>query len=314
MSVIKNKITGITVRKRMMKFVTILILTSLSYIIMFQLFYMISFAIRPVSENLDLSVIWIPKNFTMENFKVAARVMEYGKSFARTLTVAIGSGLLEVVTCAIIAYGFARFEFRERNFVFMLVILTILIPPQMLLSPTYLNYTQLDFLGILNGIGKLLGREIRPHILDTPLTFYLPSFFGVGLRSGLFIFIYRQFFVNLPLELEEAAWVDGAGPIRTFISIIVPSSSVVILTVTIFSVIWHWNDYYLSTMYLGGHTTLAAKLSTLKATLAVTGSGVSDSRNIRMAACLIFILPVLVMYVIVQRRFVKSLDRVGIVG
>ena len=287
-------------------------LLALGYIVLFQLFYMISYAIRPVAENYNYSVIWVPKTVTLENFKIAAEVMEYGKSFFRTVSVGLVSAAMEVVTCAVIAYGFARFEFPERNIVFFLVILTILIPPQMILSSTYMNYSHLDFLGILKGLGALVGKELRPNILDTAWTFYLPSLFGIGLQSGLFIFIYRQFFVKLPRELEEAAWVDGSGPVRTFVSVILPSSKVVILTVSIFSVIWHWNDYYLSSMYLGGELNLSTRLANLAATLSV--SGYSDSRNIRMAACLLFAMPMLAMYIILQKQFIKSIDHVGIVG
>ncbi len=287
-------------------------LLALGYIVLFQLFYMASYAIRPISENYNYSVIWLPKTLTLENFKIAAEVMEYGKAFFRTMSIGIVSALIEVITCAVIAYGFARFQFPERNAVFFLVVLTILIPPQMILSPTYLNYSHLDFLGILKGLGIIAGRELRPNILDTAWTFYLPSLFGIGLQSGLFIFIYRQFFVKLPRELEEAAWVDGSGPVHTFVSVILPSSKVVILTVFIFSVIWHWNDYYLSTMYLGGELNLSSQLANLAATLSV--SGYSDSRNIRMAACLLFVMPMLAMYMILQRQFIKSIDHVGIVG
>ena len=136
----------------------------------------------------------------------------------------------------------------------------------------------------------------------------MPSLFGVGVRSGLFIFIYRKFFEGLPRELEEAAYVDGAGPLRTFVSVILPSSGVVFLTVTIFSTIWHWNESYMAGMYNQLNPPLAVKLETIKSTI------LRESRQAGMAACMLFILPMLVMYALLQRKFVQSIDRVGIVG
>ena len=129
--------------------------------------------------------------------------------------------------------------------------------------------------------------------------------------------IYIQFFKSLPRELEEAAWVDGAGPIKTFISIALPSSGVVFTTVIIFAIIWHWNDSYLSSMYLVENFPLAVNLERIHSTLTSFGYyGPSQpmTMSIQMAACVMFIAPVLIMYIIMQRRFIESIDRVGITG
>ena len=173
----------------------------------------------------------------------------------------------------------------------------------------YINFSHFDILGI----GKFFIDtfnlpDFRPNLLNTGFTFWLPSLFAVGVRSGLFIFIYRKFFEGLPRELEEAAYVDGAGPLRTFISVILPSSGVVFLTVTIFSTIWHWNESYLTSMYNALNPPLAVQLENIKSTI------LKDSRSAGMAACLLFIAPMLIMYMFLQRKFVQSIDRVGIVG
>ena len=158
---------------------------------------------------------------------------------------------------------------------------------------------------------------LRPNILNTNLTFYLPSLFGVGLRSGILIYIYIKFFSGLPKELEEAAWIDGAGPFKTFIRIAIPSSTVVILVVIVFSMIWHYNDYYLSVMFFNNDYPLAVQLANIKQTLTTSqwNSLSSATKNsIMMAACLIFIIPMLVFYLCVQHKFVQSIDRIGITG
>ena len=186
----------------------------------------------------------------------------------------------------------------------------------MIIIPRVVNYSNLDFLGILGGISKLTGVDLRPNIIGSPLAFYLPSMFAMGLRSGILIYIYIQFFKGLPYELEEAAWVDGAGPIRTFVSIALPSSSVVFTTVTVFSIIWHWNDTFLAAMYVDKNFPLSANLNRINATMVGAGyyPNSPETSFILMAACFLFILPPLIFYMIMQRKFIESIDRVGITG
>ena len=284
-------------------------LMALSYVVLYQLFFMISYSIRPRLDLYNPSVVWIPTSITFEHFQNAFEQLEYLKTGLVSLWLMEVSALIEVMMCAVIAYGFARFEFREKNIVFFLVLVTIIVPVQLLIIPMYINYSHFDILGIAKFfIDTFHLPDFRPNLLNTGLTFWLPSLFGVGVRSGLFIFIYRKFFEGLPRELEEAAYVDGAGPLRTFVSVILPSSGVVFLTVTIFSTIWHWNESYLTSMYNQLNPPLAVQLENIKSTI------LKDSRSAGMAACLLFIAPVLIMYMFLQRKFVQSIDRVGIVG
>ena len=284
-------------------------LMALSYVVLYQLFFMISYSVRPRGDLYNPSVVWIPTSLTFEHFQNAFEQLEYLNTGLVSLWLMEVSAFIEVMMCAVIAYGFARFDFREKNLVFFLVLVTIIVPVQLLIIPMYINYSHFDILGIAKFfIDTFNLPDFRPNLLNTGLTFWLPSLFGVGVRSGLFIFIYRKFFEGLPRELEEAAYVDGAGPLRTFISVILPSSGVVFLTVTIFSTIWHWNESYLTSMYNQLNPPLAVQLENIKSTI------LKDSRSAGMAACLLFIAPVLIMYMFLQRKFVQSIDRVGIVG
>lgn len=284
-------------------------LLALSYVVLYQLFFMISYSIRPRGDLYNPSVVWIPTGITFEHFQNAFTQLDYLKTGFVSLWLMEVSAFIEVMVCAVIAYGFARFEFKEKNIIFFLVLITIIVPVQMLIIPMYINYSHFDILGI----GKFLIDtfnlpDFRPSIVNTGLTFWLPSLFGVGVRSGLFIFIYRKFFEGLPRELEEAAYVDGAGPLRTFVSVILPSSGVVFLTVTIFSAIWHWNESYMTGMYNQLNPPLAVQLENIQSSI------LRESRQAGMAACLLFIAPMLIMYAFLQRKFVQSIDRVGIVG
>ena len=319
MNMKKEKIDSIAVQRRGKKIRNILMnavryffLLSLSSVVLYEIAYILSQSFKPQAQIYDPSVVWLPKSFTTANLKEAWRALEYPKRLMYSFLMPVGSGLLEVFTCSLAAYGLARFRFRENRLVFCLVLLTILVPSQMIMVPSYLNYAHLDFLGIFGLLSKLTGVDIRPNRLDTAFTFYLPSLFGVGLRSGFFVFIYLQFFKKMPKELEEAAWIDGAGPFKTFMRVIIPSSKVAITTVTIFSLIWHYNDYYMSALYFSEKYPLAVSLSLIATNSAIAGT--DYAKVLQMAGSLLFILPVLLIYMLLQKRFIQNIDQVGIVG
>ena len=291
-------------------------LISVSYIILYPLFAMIAFSVQSTSDILDTGVMWISKSPTFDNFKIAWEAMSYPSALLNTLLVGGVSAFLEIFSCAIAAYGFSRFKFKERNFLFGLVLLTAIVPVQILVIPLFLNYKYFSFGGILSLIYQITGvaDPVYPDLINTPLTFWLPSLFGVGLRSGLFIFIYRQFFMGLPKELEEAAWIDGAGPLKTFFRVVSPSSGVVFLTVSIFSVIWHWNEYYESVIFFTSNFPLSVTLAGISTQLQTLGIRDAYSMGAVSAACLLFIAPMLMMFLVLQKKFIQSIDRVGIVG
>ena len=210
------------------------------YVILYPLFTMVSTSLQSQYQALDPSVVWIPKLITDENYKKAMLALDFSHSFLRSIEVNVLSAIIEVATCAVTAYGFARFKLKFKGLLMGLLILSIIVQQEMIAVPTYLQLRYADILGILGFLGKLIGTELRPSLINTPWSFWIPSILSVGLRSGLFIFIYMQFYKGLPKELEEAAYIDGAGPFKTFLKIIVPSSGTAIVTVTIFSVIIDW--------------------------------------------------------------------------
>ena len=296
--------------------IRLIVILPVIYVILYPLFTMITTSLQDQYQILDPSVVWVPKSISLVNYKTAIQALDYFKALWQTFKVNIISALMEVAVCAVTAYGFARFNFKFKKLFIAILVFHIIIPPEMISVPTYLQLRYYDVLGILNLAGKIIGNDIRPNLIDTPFSFWIPSLLSVGLRSGLFIFIYMQFYKGLPKELEEAAYIDGAGPFKTFIKIIVPSSGVACLTVLIFSVIWHWNEYFLSSLYFTNNFPLAVRLSQIGTTLNVMGAvnSLTSYNGIIMAASLLFILPMLIMYMLLQRKFVKSVDRVGIVG
>ncbi len=312
-------ISGRTIGKWAYSVFRLSFLISVGFVVIYPLFYMIITSLQSKYAFLNSTRVWIPSSLDIaNNYKMALSCLNYGKSLISTLKNGIVSALLQVASCSVVAYGFARFEFKGKKLKGFLLLLTIILPDMMLLIPRMANYSKLDFLGIFSLFYKLTDIDLRINVLNSAWAFWLPSMLGVGLRSGILIYIYIQFFKGLPRELEEAAWVDGSGPIRTFISIAIPSSGVVIVTVTLFSLIWHWNDFLLSGMYLTENYPLAYMLNNLETAMQNKGyyfvPTQPESMAFAMAACVLFVAPMLIVYIFLQRWFIESIDRIGITG
>ena len=292
---------------------------SISYVIVYPFLFMLLNSIMSISDSYDVTVTWIPKSPTLEHFANAWIVYDVGESLVRTLVYEIVTALIQFITCAIAAYGMARFKIKGRGLLSALMILNILVPSMMIIIPSYVQFSHLDFLGIFGAIGDLIGVDLQPNVTNTPWVFYLPGLLGVGLKGGLFIYIYTQFFKGLPKELEEAAWIDGAGPWKTFLTIVLPSSGSAMITVLLFSVIWHWNDLFLADMYMD-NPTLAVALSSFGGNSLVNKLNISTAEAmliqvpVLLSGCLIFVIPLIIFYILIQRKFVASIATSGIVG
>lgn len=310
-----------------------ILLLSVGFVILYPLLYMVVTSIMDPLEFASGIRVWIPTSFLLKgNYSIAFEALDYVNSLFNTFKFELVSAVLEIAVCAVVGYGFARFNFKGKKIFTAILFLTIIIPDIMVLIPRMANFANLDFMGLFGAIEKfiewiasLFGKDISatfdltPNVVNTGWTLWLPSLFGTGLRSGTLIYIYIQFFSGLPRELEEAAWVDGAGPFKTFLRIAVPSSSVVFITVTVFAVIWHWNDTLLANMYFTKSFPLACALDKVGDYIGAQyglymGALTPQQAAITMAACLLFIAPMLIFYMIIQRGFVESIDRVGITG
>lgn len=310
----KRKVKGL--KSVLYSIFRLIILLAVSYIIIYPLLYMLSSALKTASAFQDPGVLWIPKVLTSANFKNAIEAMNFKNALFSTLRLEVVSAVIETAACAVTAYGLARFNFPGKKLITVMLVFLIVVPSQMLVIPMTVNFSQLDFFGILKALGTVTGKELRPNILDTSWCFYLPSLFSVGLRSGILIYIYHQFFLGLPKELEEAAWIDGSAPPRTFLCIALPSSTVAVITVFVLSLVWHWNDYYLAVMYTSENFPLAVSLASLPQKLSLLGIWPGNILNTTgvMSGCVMFVTPILLFYLILQRKFIKSIDRVGITG
>ena len=246
--------------------------------------------------------------------------MDFGNTLVNTLLLNIGCSLVQVVTCAITGYGFARFRFKGKNLLFWLVLMQILVPSQIIAIPQYMEFRYcLGIQPLMEKISPALGSAF--NLIDSPLTMYLPALMANGIRAGLMIFIFRQFFKGLPKELEDAAYLDGCGPFRTFVQVMIPNAASSFLTVFLFSVVWYWNDFYVSSTFFTKNNTIALMLKNLgtRLSLVLFNSAtveVSPREQILWmeAGCLLSVLPLLIMYTFLQKYFTEGIERSGLVG
>lgn len=297
------------------------LLIGICYIFLFPVLYMISVAIRgPESVN-DPSVVWIPREFALSSIKTAVEILEYPRAVGVTVLLSVGGTLGSLISCALVGYGFARFNFKEKGFMFALVLLTIIVPPQTTIISSFINYRNFDFFGILGLLHMIIPAVPESiSLVNTVWTFILPAFFASGLRAGLFIYIFRQFFSGMPKDLEEAAMIDGCGAFRTFVQVMLPLAKSAFITVLLFSFVWHWNDYFQSSMYFSDNQPISVMLNQMQSLLQdaklfnfVTNTP-DEIRTYLQAGCLLTILPPLVLYIFTQRFFTESIERTGIVG
>ena len=301
-----------------------IILIGLAFVILYPILFMFTNAIRPQIETTDPSTMWIPKEIRLENFVETFDAINkeyppkdgYFGIFANTFVINIGCSIVQVLTCALTGYGFARFKFKGRNFLFGIVVLQMIVPIQIIMIPMFMQFRFFDIFGLFN---LITGEPL--NLINNPISLFIMAFFVNGIRAGLFVLLFRQFFRGLPKELEDAAYLDGCGPFGTFVKIMVPNSFVSFLTVFIFSVVWYWNDSYVSGMLMEGSPTISLAISNLWTTMSfyffgsAEGFGGPESFIVWVqAGCLMSIAPILLMYIFLQKYFVEGVERSGIVG
>ena len=282
------------------------LLICIGFIYLYPILYMISCSFMSLDDLLDSSIQWLPSTFNLSNYIQAAQSMDFLRSLGMSIIIAGVPTLLNLVSCALAGYGLARFDFKGKLVVMGVILLNFVLPPQVTMIPNYVLYSNMG-------------------ILNTLWTFILPSALGMGINSPIFILIFMQFFKQIPKVLIEAAKIDGAGHFKSFVRVALPSAKPAFITVSLFSFVWYWNESYLTELYVhgvmttSGWTTLVIQLDNFAsnysdyATTAVSGA-TSLNESISMAGTMLSILPLLLLYLFLQRHFVESIDRTGITG
>ena len=279
-----------------------LLLIALGFVYLYPLLFMFVTSLKSPTDLLNPMVQWIPTEIYTGNYVKALRVLNYPTNLVNSVLVSVIPSLIQAAVCSVIGYGLARYRFKGKGLIFALIMATFIIPPQNTAIPQMLTFKSLGMLGNISAI-------------------ILPALFGQGYRSAIFILIFYQTFISLPKVLEEAARLDGASDIKVFLSVGLPAAVPAFMVSVIFSIVWYWNESYLTVMFLeGGVQTLPmqlAKFTQAYENLYPAGMvNVFDRLNeaVKMAGTFLNILPLLVMYFVLQKWFVESVEMTGVTG
>ena len=284
------------------------ILFGVAFLILYPLLEKVSTIFKSNEDLVDKTVMYIPKEFSLETLRMTIGAMSYSSTLLNTLTFSTIVAIIQVFICTMISYGFARFKFPGRKILFFFVILVLLVPPQVIMSSMYMIFKEFDFLGVFKALsGKPL------NLIDSFWPFILLSVTGMGLKNSLYIFMMRQFFRNMPAELEEAGFIDGAGCFRTYFLIMIPNALPMMLTIFLFSFSWQWSDGLYTSMFLREFKVLPNILSSLNTFRLNTLEPVVRTAIVDTGIILV-IAPLLLIYLISQRFFIEGISRSGIVG
>ncbi len=298
------------------RIVRAILLFGLCFLILQPILNKVLISIMREGDLYDPLVVNVPRHVTAINYQLAAMCMDYAKTFGNTLLISLTIALLQIAVCTLVGYGFARFKFPLKGFWFACVLLVIVVPPQTIATSLHLHFRFFDILGIF----KLLTGSTL-NLRSSVVPYYLMSAGCMGLKNGLYIFLIRQYFRNIPFDLEEAAYVDGCGTLKTFLRIMLPDAKPILTSCFLFAFVWQWTDGFYSSMFLGNIKLLSTSLQRLgdqvgtyyKEVLQVQGgASVGYTNCIIATGTLMVITPLLVLYLFAQKGFVESLSSSGI--
>jgi len=249
--------------------------------------WMISTSLKEPAQIFVFPPKWIPEPICWNNYLKALTIMPFQRFLLNTVIITASCLIGQVLSASLVAYGFARIEFPGREFMFILLISTMLLPGQVTMIPIFILFKNLNW-------------------IDTFKPLILPAFFGGG---AYFIFFLRQFFKTIPFDLEDAARIDGCSTFGIFAKIILPLAKPALTTVAIFSFMNHWNDFMGPLIYIN-----SLERKTIALGLASFQGQYTTDWHLLMAASVVALIPVLVIFFSLQKYFVEGIALSGIKG
>ncbi len=303
------------ISKAMVSVIRALLLFGLCFMIIQPLLTRFSTSLMPEKDLYDSTVILLPREVTLDNYRIVADLTGLPKSMLNTIWTSTLVSVLQVIACTLVGYGFARYDFPLKKLWFGCVIVTIIVPPQTIATALYMNFTNFDVLGIFKAI---IGKGVNLHGSLVPYS--LMSLTCMGLKNGLYIYMLRQYFRGIPKSLEEAAYVDGCGSLHTFVRIMLPDAMPTILSCFLFSFVWQWTDLFYTRNFLSNYSIFSNELSTILTRMnyyfsTETGKPtiVPIGRQMQLVSIGILVcsVPLVILYIFTQRTFVESIAMSG---
>ncbi|MGB6129110.1 MAG: carbohydrate ABC transporter permease [Psychrilyobacter sp.] len=273
-------------KKNLKKTCVYIILIFFSLLFLAPFFWLLTTSVKGPEEVFLFPPKWIPTTWHFENFMKAWNLQPFNLFLKNSLIVVVLSTIGQVFSSSLVAFGFARFEFRGRNFLFMIVLATMMIPWDVTMIPLYMQF---NFLGWINTLKPLI----------------VPSYFG----SAFFIFLLRQFLMGIPKDLDEAAKIDGANAFQIYWKIYLPLMKPALVLISVFNILGTWNDYLGPLIFLNDQRkyTLSLGLSQFK------GMNGVDTTSM-MAITTLICLPPLIMFFIAQKHIIDGVSSTGLKG
>jgi len=329
----KGRLSKYTIQKHVRSFFVSLfryvILICLGFVVITPLWNLVRDAFTAPAVLGEKSSSWIPQQVStiFMSMSISKNLMDYWPSLLYTLLTTVVLTFLQVLSTGLAAYSFARLKFKGSNILFFFVVLTIVVPSDSIMLAQYAAFRNFDIFGL---IGLINGTGAGINLINQPVAQFILAGTGMGVKSGLYIYFLRQGVRGLPISVEEAAHVDGAGFLRTFFSIVVPSMSGSTLTVSVLSFLWNYTDTYYTGLLNPNVKQLAYRYSSLQSNVRW---GINNAAKTRpewlttidatnpflqtavISACaLLVVVPLLIMYAFVQKRFVQGAARSGLGG
>lgn len=277
----KRRVRGIT-----RELLTHLALIPAALVFMLPFLWMLSTSFKSDAQLYAYPPVWLPNPLQWQNYPDAVNYITFFLYLRNTLIIAFSATIGSLFSCSLVAYSLARIPWPGRNVLFIITVATLMLPFQVTLIPLFLVFKNLGWVG-----------DFRPLIV--------PHFFG----TALYIFLLRQFFMTIPMELSEAARIDGASELRIYWSVILPLARPALATVAIFEFIARWRDYLGPLIYLSDQ-----RLYTLSLGIYEYRSQYGAEWGLLMAASVLITLPIILLFFFLQRTFVQGIALTGIKG
>ncbi len=252
----------------------------------FPFVWLISTSLKPDSKIFEMPPRLIPKPLVLDNYINMFRYFPFGRFFLNSLIITTLTIAGVLVSCSLVAYSFARLRWPGRDFCFLLLLSTMMLPPQVTMIPLYITFRKLRW-------------------IDTFYPLWVPAWFG----SPFYIFLLRQFFLTLPRDLEDAAKIDGCSYARTFFSVLLPLMKPALTTVAIFTFRGAWNDFMGPLIYINSTEKLPLALG-----LRLFQTQHGGEWGMMLAAATIMILPIAILFIFLQQYFVRGIVLTGLKG
>lgn len=286
MSLKKSKKLGKRMgRSRMIALYVVLTLGSVMMLLPF--IWMVSTSFKVENDIFSIPINWIPRKITFDNYIKALKVVPIAKNMLNTVIIAVPKILGEVFVSALVAFGFARFEFKGRNFLFMILLATMMLPYEVTMIPTFMIWSHLG-------------------LSDSYVPLVLPAFCG----SASFIFFMRMYFETIPKDYEEAAWLDGAKNLKVFYMIFIPMAKPALVTISLWSFMGTWNDLLGQLIYIDSQEKYTIQLA-LASFSSMTGETLWGPL---MAASCMALIPIIALLLYAQKYFMEGIKLGGIKG